>query len=113
MFDDLYDVVSRLWSWHWPIAQGEVTAVGFQQIPRIDTADEVSLTVTYRFSVNDDGPFTGIRTWTSTHYRISDLLVARDQFHEGDAVKVRYRTDDPSEQVTARFAALVVMRACE
>jgi hypothetical protein len=27
MFDALYDEMSKLWSWRWPIAEGKITAI--------------------------------------------------------------------------------------
>jgi len=47
MFGDLYDAMSLLWSWRWPVTEGEVTAVG---------GDTARLAVAYEFSVGDDGP---------------------------------------------------------
>ena len=32
VFDDLYDVVSFLWSWRWPETPGQVTAVDVEKI---------------------------------------------------------------------------------
>ncbi len=50
---------------------GDITEVTLQRVNDHGvTAGLVTLTVRYRFSIRDDGPYTGIRQWTSTHYQI-------------------------------------------
>jgi hypothetical protein len=82
MLANLHDALLRLWPWNWPTTEGEVTAVGLEHCRNSNSADEVTLSVSYKFSVNGHGPYTGIRMWTSTHYLVSDLLNAENQYRE-------------------------------
>ena len=95
MIDEIRSLILRLWPWGWATAEGDVTAVGFHRSRRIDTADEVELVVTYKFSIGGDGPYTGLRRWTSTHYLISDIVGARQEYREGGNVTVQYRKNNP------------------
>ena len=95
MFEVLCDSLSRLLSWKWPTAEGEVTAANVKR----DFSDEgvsFDLEVTYKFSVGDDGPYVGRSVWTGA---LSDEQRANRAMHalgEGQPVIVRYRPDDPS-----------------
>ncbi len=60
MLDNLYDAISLLWSWRWPVAEGEVTAVDVERNREKETA---RLAVAYEFSVGSDGPYTGECFW--------------------------------------------------
>ena len=62
MFEALYDELSKLWSWRWPVAKGKITAVGVQRI-HARGGDRLRLTVAYEFSVGEDGPYTGECFW--------------------------------------------------
>ncbi len=63
MFNDLYDAISLLWSWRWPVAEGEVTAVDIERMRHDRNSDTARLAVAYEFSVGDDGPYTGECFW--------------------------------------------------
>lgn len=55
MFGDLYDALSFLWSWRWPVAQGDITAVDVERVQRgRDTT--YRLAVAYEFSLRRGWP---------------------------------------------------------
>jgi hypothetical protein len=94
MFRDLYDAVSRLWWWRWPTTEGEITAIDIERVGN----DRVRLAVAYKFSIGDDGPYTGESFWTPA-FSIGQLKSVRNAkrvLHIGQRVPVRYRGDDPS-----------------
>jgi hypothetical protein len=93
MFDDLYDAVSRLWSWRWPREMGEVTAVDVEITER---NGGFRLAVAYKFSTNGDGPYTGESFWNPAFRVNPRVLAARRKIRVGHPVLVRYRSDDPS-----------------
>lgn len=93
MFDDLYDLVSRLWCWSWPCADGKVTEVLGECFGR--NRDHARLSVTYEFWVSDDGPYTGECFWTPVFFEIRRVAAARKKVHRNQKVRVRYRPDDP------------------
>lgn len=62
MFGEIYDAISHLWSWRWPEAKGEITAVDVEKPKRRNGS--LRLAVAYKFSVNGDGPYTGESFWT-------------------------------------------------
>lgn len=94
MFEALYDEVSRLWSWNWPVAQGKITAVDVEEIHN----SRLRLAVAYKFSVGDDGPYTGESFWTPAFSltQVSAIRAAKRAIHVGKPIQVRYRPDDPS-----------------
>lgn len=95
MFSELYDAVSYLWSWNWPETMGEVTAVDVEKIESRGNV-RLRLAVAYKFSVNDDGPYTGESFWNPAFCPNRRVLAARRKIRHGKAVTVRYRHDDPS-----------------
>jgi len=97
MFEDLYDAVSMLWSWRWPIAEGEVTEVLLERFrSKINNKDRVRLAVAYEFSVGADGPYTGESFWQPVFPFTKRMQSAKGKFHRHQRVPVRYRSDDPS-----------------
>jgi hypothetical protein len=93
VFDDLYDTMSKLFSWWWPSSEGEVTAVDIDSV--VDRYGErLLLVVSYKFSLGDDGPYTGEYSWEPGWS--ARVLAAKDNMHVGLPVTVRYRPDDPS-----------------
>lgn len=94
MFKDLYDSLSRLFSWRWHAAGGEITAIDTSGIDA-HGSDELNiyLGVAYKFLVDNDGPYTGETYWSMLPKRAFAL---RDTLRIGQAVVVRYRADDPS-----------------
>ena len=96
MFDDLYDAVSYLWSWRWPVVGGEVTAVDVDRRRDTDGRDNMRLCVAFEFWVRDDGPYTGESFWAPSFFRNKRVVAARRKIRIRKAVQVRYRPDDPS-----------------
>ena len=95
MFGDLYDALSYLWSWQWPVAQGEVTAIDVERIQRgRDTT--FRLAIAYEFSLGTDGPYTGESFWRPAFFAKSRVQSTARKFHRRQPVTVRYRSDDPS-----------------
>jgi hypothetical protein len=96
MFEDLYDAVSLTWSFAWPTAQGEITTVDVERIPHSEGGDTLRLAIAYKFSLGEDGPYTGESFWTSKFLNKKRVIEARHHFHIHQPVTVRYRRDDPS-----------------
>jgi Protein of unknown function (DUF3592) len=94
MFDDLYDSMTKLLSWRWPTCQGEVTAVDIDPLAQRRYGPDIRLAVAYRFSVGDDGPYTGELFWEAL--TSASVLAAKDNIVVGQSVTVRYRRDNPS-----------------
>ena len=98
VLNDLYDTISMLWSWRWPETMGEITAVDVERIPDPEGAETLRLAVAYKFSIRDDGPYTGDSFWQPLFPQISRkrVLAARHNVRVHQQVLVRYRADDPS-----------------
>jgi hypothetical protein len=96
MFQDLYDAISRLWSFTWPCADGRVTEVLGEHIQFRSSQKRARLAVAYEFSVGDDGPYTGESFWTPVFFSVARVAKARRRVHAHQKVRVRYRRDDPS-----------------
>jgi len=96
MFDDLYDGISRLWSWRWPCADGKITEVLGEHIEFRSGEKRARLAVAYEFSVGADGPYTGECFWSPILLSIRRVAQARRKIHRHQRVRVRYRGDDTS-----------------
>jgi hypothetical protein len=96
MFEDLYDLISRLWSFRWPCAYGVVTEVFGEHAEHRNGNQSARLAVAYEFSIGDDGPYTGECFWTPAFGSIPRVAKARRKVHNRQRVQVRYRRDDPS-----------------
>ena len=96
MFEDLYDRISLLFSWRWPEAVGEVTAVDVERVESSEGSDRFRLAVAYKFSVGIDGPYTGESFWEPAFRGKTRVVAARHKIRVHDQVAVRYRPDDPS-----------------
>lgn len=83
--------MSYLWSFQWPEATGEITAVGIERNDRV-----TRLAVAYKFWVNDDGPYTGESFWNPPFNVNRRVQEARRKIRVGHPVLIRYRDDDPS-----------------
>ena len=94
MFNDLYDAISFVWSWRWPVADGKVTEVISERMGRRN--EQARLAVAYEFSVGGDGPYTGECFWTPAFLQIRRVASARKKIRRSARVRVRYRPDDPS-----------------
>ena len=89
MFSDLYDAISLLFSRAWPTAEGMITAVGAKAV-----REGYMLVVEYKFSVGNDGPYTGESDCPIEY--VGDLTHFNDNLRVGRPVTVRYRRDNPS-----------------
>lgn len=96
MFDDLYDSLSLLWSSRWPEAIGEITAIDIERIEHTRGRDTLRLAIAYKFSVGDDGPYTGEAFWEPSFFSNRRVPEARHKVHMHQQVLVHYRPDDPS-----------------
>jgi hypothetical protein len=96
MFEDLYDGISRLWSWNWPRAEGKVTEVLAEHLESRSGEKTARLAVAYEFSVGTDGPYTGECFWSPAFCSIRRVAIARRRVRAHQRVRVRYRSDDPS-----------------
>lgn len=98
MFENLYDKISTLWSWRWPETVGEVTAVDVERVHDPEGGETLRLAVAYKFSIGDDGPYTGESFWQPLFPQFSKkrVLAARHNVLVHQQVLVRYRADDPS-----------------
>jgi hypothetical protein len=96
MFEDLRDSVSFLFSWRWPSTRGIVTEAITERIVQSQNHVRYRLAVAYKFSVGDDGPYTGEGFWEPSFFSKRRTLEARRRVRSGHIISVRYRTDDPS-----------------
>lgn len=99
MFEDFYDEISKLWSWRWPIAQGQVVLAEIERVRHRSSKDDTfRLSVVYNFCVNDDGLYGGEGFWSPAFSigAMKKLREAKRNFRVGMPVVVRYRPDDPS-----------------
>lgn len=96
MSSDLYDAVSFLGSWRWPLASGEVTAAEIETITDSRGNVQRRLAIAYKFSIGADGPYTGESFWSPAFFSSRSLVSARRGVRNGKQVLIRYRTDDPS-----------------
>ena len=96
MFGDLFDAVSMLWSWSWPTANGEATVVEVERVRLGRNVDTLRLCVAYKFTVGNDGPYTGESFWAPIFFGKRRVIAARQKVHSRQRVLVRYRTDNPS-----------------
>lgn len=98
MFEALWDELSRLGSWRWPVAQGEVTYAELEEFSGGDGGAELRLSVTYKFSIGADGPYTGEAFWQPrwSWNGLEKLQDALKEMHIGRPVGVRYKPNDPS-----------------
>ena len=74
---------------------GEVTAVDVERIKN-SRREEFRLAVAYKFSIGNDGPYTGESFWQPAFFSKKRVLAARRSFRVHQQVVVRYRPDDPS-----------------
>lgn len=95
MFNDLFDAFSYLWSWRWPVADGEVTAVDIERIGQ-GRNKTFRLAVAYEFSLGEDGPYTGESFWRPAFLAKRRVQNTARRFHRRQLVAIRYRADDPS-----------------
>jgi Protein of unknown function (DUF3592) len=103
VFADLYDAISMLWSWRWPKIPGEITAVGVKKMQDSEGIETFRLAVAYKFSIGNDGPYTGESFWQPTVSSKKRVFAARDKVWVNQKLIVRYRPDDPS--VTSSIGA--------
>ncbi len=96
MFEDLFDSISFLWSWGWPSSEGQVTAIDVERIKHSRGGDTLRLAIAYKFSVGEDGPYTGESFWEPSFFQRRRMAAARRKFHLHQSVMVHYRADDPS-----------------
>jgi hypothetical protein len=95
VFDDLYDAALFLFSWRWPTVGGEIT-VDIERIRHSRVRDTFRLAVAYKFSLGDDGPYTGESFWEPAFFAKRRVAAARHKLRTRQPVTVRYRRDDPS-----------------
>ncbi len=93
MFEDLRDYVSRLCFWRLVTTEGTITGV---EIDRVSGR----VLIYYRFSVGDDGPYTGV------HFAEGFPLPRVKDLNVGQTITVRYRRDDPSLNTPDRDLSL-------
>jgi hypothetical protein len=101
MFDDLYDGISFLWSWRWPLASGKITAVDVERFRHGSGRYTARLAVACEFSVGNDGPYTGECFWRPAFSSVRRTASARREIHVSGQVSVRYRPNDPSVNTLA------------
>jgi hypothetical protein len=96
VFKNLYDSLSLIFSGHWPVATGEITAIDIEAV-RTDRGGH-RLAIAYKFSVGDDGPYTGESFWRPSMSLDEEgrLAAAKRALNERRSVLVRYRPDDRS-----------------
>lgn len=98
MFEDLFDELSFLMSWKWPVADGEVTAADIERLDRDSGNERLRLSVAYKFSVGLDGPYIGEAYWEPkfSFHLVEKMKEAKKQMFKGKQIQVRYRPSDPS-----------------
>ena len=77
------------------MTEGEVTAVDVERI-RHGRSTTLRLAVSYKFSIDSDGPYTGESFWQPSIFAARRIQRALNQVRVHKRVKVRYRPDDPS-----------------
>jgi hypothetical protein len=94
MFEDLLDKLSLLGSRQWPVADGVITEVIIERLGR--EQQSLRLAVAYKFSVGEDGPYTGECFWAPQVCQVRQVKSAGRKIRTRLRVRVRYRRDDPS-----------------
>ena len=104
MFEDLYDAISFFWSNRWPTVEGQITAVEVERIAGRRN-DRFRLAIAYKFFIGEDGPYTGVSFWDPPRSRAEErTTAAKNKFHVGQQLLVRYRSDDPCVNALDRGA---------
>ena len=99
MFQDLLDELSRLWSWQWPVTQGQVVLVEIERFRAVySNFDTLRLSIVYEFWLSGDGPYGGEGFWNPAFSlgSMKRLQEAKRKLSVGTNVAIRYRPDDPS-----------------
>jgi hypothetical protein len=96
MFEDLYAKISLLWSWRWPETIGDITAVDIERINDSQGNVTLQLAVAYKFSIGDDGPYTGESFWQPAFCSKRRVMAARRGIRVHHQARIRYCPDDPS-----------------
>src|SRR5437879_13887542 len=102
IFQAIYDALSFLGSFRWPIAQGEITAIDIERIEHSRGRDLFRLAVAYKFCVGVDGPYSGEAFWQPNFTLFNErarIKAARHKLHIGQPIQIRYRPDDPTVNV--------------
>jgi hypothetical protein len=95
VLEALYNAISKLFSWRWPTTEGEILQVDVETASRWRYST-LQLAVAYKFSVGDDGPYTGEYSWQPGDMANDQVVAAKERLQVGQAVTVCYRPDDPS-----------------
>jgi hypothetical protein len=93
MFEDLRDYLSTLCFWRLPTTEATITGIETDQV-------RGNVLIYYRFSVGDDGPYTGV------HIAEGLPLPGVKYLNVGQTITVRYRQDDPSVNMPDRDLSL-------
>jgi hypothetical protein len=98
MFENLCDEMSKLWSWRWPTAEGEVILVEIERVSASSNKEILRLSIVYSFSIGEDGPYGGEGFWQPAFScnAAKKFREARRKLRAGHRVLIRYRPDDPS-----------------
>jgi hypothetical protein len=96
MFEEIWDRLSLVGAFRWPVATGEITAVEIERVGQ--NRDRPRLSVAYEFSVGEDGPYTGECFWEPM-FSLTATRSIRTALHKlrlKQPIEIRYRADDPS-----------------
>ena len=99
MFEDLFDELSKVLAWRWPIADGTIVMVEIEKRrPALSNREVSRLAIVYTFWVGNDGPYGGEGFWAPSFTLAAGkrLREARRKMKVGTRVPVRYRPHDPS-----------------
>ena len=106
MFEDLYDAISRMFSWWWPTTHAEITDVEIERTGDRGGDELLRLCVLFKFYVGEDGPYCGEDFWQPAFSigQVKRLREAKQRMKRKHTVPVRYRRDDPSVNCLDREA---------
>ncbi len=87
MSSELYDNISLLFCWLWPMAEGCITSV------YVDPSQGGRISLAYEFSIGNDGPYTG---QGSPPFWFGGTTLMNTEKMLGEKVIVRYKTSNRS-----------------
>lgn len=76
--------------------KGEVTEALAERIQHSRGGDTFRLAVAYKFSLGEDGPYTGESFWQPSFCQKRRVIAKRRKFRPRKQILVRYRRDDAS-----------------